>query len=131
MDSSDSGYVTRPDYRVDLLARRNLFEVRAGDTLLASSEQCLIVDEQDHGLVVYFPRTDVHMDQLHPHELVTRCPFKGFATHFGFPGIDKPVAWSYEDPYTEMARLKDYVAFYQQRVTVTIGVATPAVSGRA
>jgi hypothetical protein len=29
-----------------------------------------------------------------------------------------------------MARIKDYVAFYHQRVTVTIGVATPAVSGR-
>lgn len=130
MDSSDSGYVTRPDYRVDVLPRRNLFEVRAGDTVLASSEHCLVVDEQDHGLVVYFPRGDVRMDQLQPHELVTRCPFKGLATHFGLPNVEKPVAWSYEDPYTEMARIKDYVAFYQQRVTVTIGIATPAVSGK-
>jgi uncharacterized protein (DUF427 family) len=130
MDSSDSGYVTRPDYRVDVLARRNRFEVRAGDALLASSERCLLIDEQDHGLVVYFPRDDVQMDTLVPHELVTRCPFKGFATHWTIAGAEKPVAWSYEDPYTEMARIKDYVAFYQQRVTVTIGVATPAVSGR-
>ncbi|MEY2471255.1 MAG: hypothetical protein QOK28_584 [Actinomycetota bacterium] len=130
MDSSDSGFVTRPDYRVDLLARRNRFEARAGDAVLASSEHCLVVDEQDHGLVVYFPRADVHMEQLAPHELVTRCPFKGLATHWSLPGGGEPVAWSYEDPYTEMARIKDYVAFYQQRVTVTIGVATPAVSGR-
>ena len=130
MDSSDSGYVTRPDYRVDVLARRNRFEAHAGDTLLASSEHCLVIDEQDHGLVVYFPREDVRMGELQSHELVTRCPFKGFATHFGHASAEKPVAWSYEDPYTEMARIKDYVAFYQQRVTVTIGVATPAVSGR-
>ena len=130
MDSSDSGYVDRPDYIVNLLARRNRFEARAGDTVLAASERCIVVDEQDHGLVVYFPRADVHMDALVPDELVTRCPFKGFATHWGLPGGDKPVAWSYEDPYTEMARIKDYVAFYQQRVSVTIGVATPAVSGR-
>jgi uncharacterized protein (DUF427 family) len=130
MDSADSGYVARPDYIVNVLARRNLFEARAGDKPLASSERCLIVDEQDHGLVVYFPRSDVRMDELVPHELVTRCPFKGFATHWALPDTDGPVAWSYEDPYTEMARIKDYVAFYQQRVTVTIGVATPAVSGR-
>jgi uncharacterized protein (DUF427 family) len=129
MDSSDSGYVTRPDYIVNVLARRNRFEVRSGDVVLATSERCLIVDEQDHGLVVYFPRDDVRMDALTPHELVTHCPFKGFATHWGL-GDEKPVAWSYEDPYTEMARIKDYVAFYQQRVTVTIGVATPAVSAR-
>jgi uncharacterized protein (DUF427 family) len=131
MDSSDSGYVTRPDYRVDVLARRNRFEARAGDVLLAASEHCLVIDEQDHGLVVYFPRAVVVMDALVPDELVTRCPFKGFATHWGLPGGEKPVAWSYEDPYDEMSRIKDYVAFYQQRVTVTIGVATPAVSGRA
>ncbi len=130
MDSSDSGFVDRPDYRVDLLARRNRFEARANDVVLASSERCIVVDEQDHGLVVYFPRDDVVMDELVPHELVTRCPFKGFATHWGVPASEEPVAWSYEDPYTEMARLKGYVAFYQQRVTVTIGVATPAVSGR-
>ncbi|HVT77667.1 MAG TPA: DUF427 domain-containing protein [Acidimicrobiales bacterium] len=130
MDSSDSGYVSRPDYRVDVLARRNRFEVHAGDTRLAASERCLVVDEQDHGLVVYFPRPDVHMDALVPHELVTRCPYKGFATHWSVAGGGDPVAWSYEDPYTEMARIAGYVAFYQQRVSVTIGVATPAVSGR-
>jgi uncharacterized protein (DUF427 family) len=130
MDSSDSGYATRPDYIVDVLARRNRFDARAGDVLLAASERCLVVDEQDHGLVVYFPRSDVHMEALVPHEKVTRCPFKGVATHWALPGGDDVVAWSYEDPYTEMTRIKDYVAFYQQRVTVTIGVATPAVSGR-
>ena len=130
MDPADSGYVTRPDYRVDVLARRNRFEVHAGDALLASSERCLVVDEQDHGLVVYFPRTDVHLDQLEPIELVTRCPFKGLASHWGLRGGDEPVAWSYEDPYPQVGVIAGYVAFYQQRVTLTIGVATPAVSGR-
>lgn len=130
MDSSDSGYVTRPDYRVDVLARRNRFEAHAGDVQLAASERCLVIDEQDHGLVVYFPRDHVHLNRLEASDHVTRCPYKGFASHWTLPGGGDPVAWSYEDPYTEMARIKDYVAFYQQRVTVTIGVATPAVSGR-
>jgi uncharacterized protein (DUF427 family) len=130
MDSTESGYVARPDYRVDLLARRNGFEARAGDAVIASSERCLVVDEQDHGLVVYFPRDDVDMARLEPIDLVTRCPYKGFATHWQLAGGDEPAAWSYEDPFVEVARLAGYVAFYQQRVTVTIGVATPAVSGR-
>jgi uncharacterized protein (DUF427 family) len=130
MDDSHSGYVTRPDYRVDVLARRNRFEARAGDVLLATSEHCLIIDEQDHGLVVYFPRADVHLDALEASEHVTRCPFKGYATHWQLPGGERPVAWSYEDPYPEVARIRDFVAFYQDRVTVSIGVATPAVSGR-
>ena len=125
-----SGYGDRPDYRVDLLPRRNRFEVRSGDALLASSEHCIVVDEQDHGLVVYFPRADVDLAALEPSDHTTRCPFKGTATHWALPGGDTVVAWSYEEPYPEVARIAGYIAFYQQRVTVTIGVATPAVSAR-
>jgi uncharacterized protein (DUF427 family) len=39
------------------------------------------------------------------------------------------VAWTYRDPYPEVARIRGFVAFYQDRVTVEIGVATPAVMG--
>jgi uncharacterized protein (DUF427 family) len=125
-----SGYVERPDYRVDLLQRRNRFEVRADDVLLASSEQCVVVDEQDHGLVVYFPRVDVHLDRLEASDRTSRCPFKGDASYWRLPGGSEEVAWTYDDPYAEVARLAGYVAFYQDRVVVTVGVATPAVSGR-
>ena len=125
-----SGYVERPDYIVDLLRRRNRFEARAGDQLLASSERCIVVDEQDHGLVVYFPRADVDLQQLEPRERTSRCPYKGTATYWGLPGQDGEVGWTYEEPYPEVAGIAGHVAFFQDRVSVTIGVATPAVSGR-
>ena len=35
-----------------------------GDRVLASSAATLLVDEQDHGLVFYFPEADVHRDLL-------------------------------------------------------------------
>ena len=50
-----SRYRERPDYRVDLLARTNVMTAWLGETCLARSGACLTVDEQDHGLVVYFP----------------------------------------------------------------------------
>jgi uncharacterized protein (DUF427 family) len=128
--SESPGFAQRPDYRVDLLARRNRFEVHAGDVLLASSERCLLVDEQDHGLVVYFPREDVQLDRLEPSDVVTHCPFKGDAAHWQLPGAERPVAWSYESPYAEVARIAGRIAFYQDRVALTMGVAHPAVSGR-
>lgn len=126
----DSGYVQRPDYRVDLLVRRNRFDARAGEVLLASSERCILVDEQDHGLVVYFPRQDVHLDQLEASDHTTRCPYKGSASHWQLPAGTEVVAWTYDDPYPQVAQLAGYIAFYQDRVTVSVGVATPAVSGR-
>jgi len=125
-----SGYVTRPDYRVDLLARRNRWTAAAGDAVLASSERCLLVDEQDHGLVVYFPRDDVDLGQLEATDSSSRCPYKGNASYWRLPGGEQDVAWTYDEPYPEVARIAGYVAFYQDRVTVAVGVATPAVSGR-
>ena len=43
-----SAFAGRPDYRVDILARRNRVTVSAGEQLLADSQRTLLVDEQDH-----------------------------------------------------------------------------------
>jgi uncharacterized protein (DUF427 family) len=119
-----SAFVDRFDYRVDLLPRRNRVTVTAGDVLLAETIQPLLVDEQDHGLVFYVPVTDVHLDRLTPIEHTSRCPFKGTARHWALAGgDDTPVAWAYEDPYPEVARIGGHLAFYQDRVTVSIGQA--------
>ena len=123
VDLRRSGYADRPDYRVDILPRRNRVVVRHDGTVLAESLHPLLVDEQDHGLVFYVPRGDVRMDALEPTETVTYCPFKGQASHWRLRGGDRDVAWSYEQPYPEVARLAGYVGFYQDRVTVEIGEA--------
>jgi len=124
-----SGYVDWPDYRVDILRRRNRVTARLGGMVLAETTHGLIVDEQDHGLVVYFPRADV-LAELATSERHSVCPFKGTATYWSVPGPDgTDVAWSYETPYPEVALLTGYIAFYQDRVQVEIGVAERVVRG--
>jgi uncharacterized protein (DUF427 family) len=131
VDLTRSMWAERPDYRVDLLVRRNRVVVRSDTDVIAETLRPLIVDEQDHGLVVYFPRDDVRMELLEPSDKVTHCPFKGAASHWRLVGSDGPeVAWSYEDPFPEVARIKDYVAFYQDRVHVEIGQAPLHSSAR-
>jgi uncharacterized protein (DUF427 family) len=124
-----SGWADRPDYRVDILRRRNLVTVRCGDRVLASTTRPLLVDEQDHGLVVYLPEEDVDLAQLVPTDDSTRCPYKGWASYWRLADGDEPVAWTYLDPYPEVERIRGHVAFYQDRVSVELGVATPAVLG--
>jgi uncharacterized protein (DUF427 family) len=124
---TESGYVERPDYRVDILRRRNLITARLGDMTLAQSSRCLVVDEQDHGLVVYFPRDEIRVE-LTPSERRTVCPFKGTASYWSVPGdggVD--VAWSYETPYPQVAELAGCIAFFQDRVQVEVGVAERVV----
>ena len=127
--SEVSGYVERPDYRVDVLRRRNLVTVRSGESVIARTSSPLLVDEQDHGIVVYVPEADVDFSQLAEIDHVTRCPYKGFANHWRLVDGTDPVAWTYRDPYPQVAQILGHVAFYQDRVTVEIGVATPAVVG--
>ncbi|HVV75817.1 MAG TPA: DUF427 domain-containing protein [Mycobacteriales bacterium] len=127
--SEPSGYVERPDYRVDLLRRRNLVTVRAGDRVIARTTSPLLVDEQDHGIVVYVPDADVDFTQLIATADSSRCPYKGTASYWRLNDGEEPIAWAYREPCPQVAQITGHVAFYQDRVTVEIGVATPAVVG--
>jgi uncharacterized protein (DUF427 family) len=122
---AESMYDKRPDYRVDLLARTNVMAAWAGETCLARSSECLTVDEQDHGLVVYFPPDAVDFSQLEPVDQRTVCPFKGQAVYWRLAdGAGPGIAWSYPEPFPQVARLAGYIAFDQDEVRVTIGKGT-------
>jgi uncharacterized protein (DUF427 family) len=123
-----SGYIERPDYRVEILRRRNRIRAMLGEVVLAESVRAIIVDEQDHGLVVYFPREDVAMERLV--QIVgrtTHCPFKGDASYWAtIDASAAPFAWSYEKPYPEVAAIAGHIAFYHETVTIILGAADAA-----
>ncbi|CAN5247885.1 DUF427 domain-containing protein [soil metagenome] len=119
-----SAYDDRFDYRVDILRRRNRITVMTRDEVqLATSDRTLLVDEQNHGLVFYIPVGDVAMVRLERIDRLSHCPYKGVASYWALAGGDEPVAWSYETPYPEVSQLAGHMAFYQDRVTVSLGVA--------
>ncbi len=124
MDSPSvrSLYPERPDYRVDLLHRTNVFTAALDGTPLARSDACLIVDEQDHGLAVDFPPASVDVSRLEPIDDRTVCPFKGQAVYWRAAGGQGPgIAWSYPDPFPQVVRLAGYLAFDLDHVQVSIG----------
>ncbi|WP_246053443.1 DUF427 domain-containing protein [Actinocorallia herbida] len=120
-----SKWTERPDYRVDVLARTNVITATVGGVPLARSAACLIVDEQDHGLAVYFPPDSIDFSHLEEIGLRSVCPFKGEAVYWrAVEGDEEWVAWSYPDPFPEVARIAGYLAFDQDKVTVSIGKGT-------
>jgi uncharacterized protein (DUF427 family) len=47
------------------------------------------------------------------------CPYKGDAAYYSIKiggGRGKNAAWTYEAPYDAVAKIKEYVAFYPDRV---------------
>jgi uncharacterized protein (DUF427 family) len=118
------GYSVYYDYRVDVLRRRNLVTASHDGRQLAQTERSLLIDEQDHGLVFYFPKADVDFSALQAiagHH--TRCPWKGEASYWSLADGTEPVAWAYEEPFAQVAAIRDHIAFYQNLVTVSLGVA--------
>jgi uncharacterized protein (DUF427 family) len=90
----------------------------AGQTV-ADSTDALLLRETRHVPVYYFPRTDVRMDLLTPTDRSTHCPYKGDASywHVAVDGrVAENAAWSYETPFDDVAGMKDYVAFYWNRM---------------
>jgi uncharacterized protein (DUF427 family) len=67
-------------------------------------------------VVYYIPRSDVKMERLVRTAHHTYCPFKGQASYFSLEDGPQNAVWSYEEPYDEMAALKDLLAFYPDKV---------------
>jgi uncharacterized protein (DUF427 family) len=119
MPSRESLHHRHPEHRVELEAGAERVRVRLAGALLADSRHVLVVRETQHAPVFYFPRDDVRFDCLERTDHRTFCPFKGDASYWSArvgDRLEENVAWSYEDPFAEVAGLKDHVAFYAERV---------------
>jgi uncharacterized protein (DUF427 family) len=54
-------------------------------------------------------------------ERVTHCPYKGDANYYSIKAGDKVLEnaiWTYETPFPAMAEIKDYLAFYPDKVKI-------------
>jgi uncharacterized protein (DUF427 family) len=115
----ESLYHEYPDYRVDLEPCPHPVRVLLGDVPIADSERALRVLETKHDPVLYLPREDVRMELLERTDHESFCPFKGEASYWTVrtgDRVEENVVWSYESPFDQVAGLKDYMAFYTDRV---------------
>lgn len=115
----ESLYAKHPDYRVDLVASSEHIRVKLGGETIADSSRTVTVVETKHDPVTYFLREDVRFDLLEATDHTTFCPFKGDASYWTARvegRVEENVVWGYDDPFEEVAALKDYVSFYADRV---------------
>ena len=80
-----------------------------------------MLQEANYPPVVYFPRRDVEMDYLVRTDHATHCPYKGDASYWSaLPAGEtgKDAMWAYQQPFDEMAEIRDHGAFYANRVTI-------------
>jgi len=84
--------------------------------VIADTREALALKEGSYPVVYYIPRKDVMMSRLERTAHSTHCPFKGDASYFSLQDGPENAVWSYEKPYDEMTMIKDYLAFYPNKV---------------
>ena len=110
------GFRKHPDYRIETGLAGVRVQVTCKGEVIADSREAILLKEGDYPPVYYLPRKDVKMERLQRSRYVTHCPFKGEAVHFSIVNGPEHAAWSYEQPFDEMAAIRGHLAFYPEHV---------------
>jgi uncharacterized protein (DUF427 family) len=108
-----------PDHPISIEPNRARVVVKVAGKIIAATSNALTLREASYPPVQYIPRRDVDMAALTRSERTTYCPYKGDASYYSIPaGGDRSrnAVWTYETPFAAMAQIKDYIAFYPDRV---------------
>ena len=113
------GFKTNPDYRIVFERSPRRVRVKFNGETIADSSAAHLLFETRHLPIYYFPRADVRMELLRATEHHTYCPYKGTASYWSIAAggrVSENAVWGYPEPFDEVAAIKDYVAFYWDRV---------------
>lgn len=108
-----------PDHPITIKPAPGRVIVKLGGRVIADSRNALILQEASYPGVKYVPRRDVDMSLLERTDHHTYCPYKGDCSYYSIPiGGERSLnaVWTYENPYAAVAAIKEYLAFYSDRV---------------
>jgi uncharacterized protein (DUF427 family) len=108
-----------PDHPIEITPNPRRVVVSIAGRVIADSAEALVLREASYPAVLYIPRKDVNMGLLQRSDHHTYCPYKGDCSYYSIPiGGERAVnaVWTYETPYEAVARIKDHLAFYPDRV---------------
>ncbi len=111
------------DHPITLKQSLSRVVVQSGSVVIAQTDRAIEMLEASYPPVLYVPLEDVDQRLLRRSEHRTWCPYKGEASYYDIvdgDGSDLSAAvWYYDDPFPAVAAIKNHVAFYIDRVTVT------------
>ncbi len=114
-----------PNHPITISPSRNRVRVRFGDEVIADTSDALDLKESTYPVVHYIPRSAVEMNRLVKTDHSTHCPYKGDASYFSILAKDgtriENAVWSYETPFPAMKEIAGYLAFYPNKVEISVG----------
>ena len=111
-----------PFHRIDVLPSSRHVRLELDGHVLAESTRPHLLFETLLPVRYYLPRDDVRVD-LHPSGTKTYCAYKGEASYWS-PDLGGTVVpdltWSYQDPLHDAMEVGGLIAFFDERVDVTV-----------
>ncbi len=111
------GHAADSYHRIDIRQTTRHLQVRSGDRLVADSTRPLVLYESGFAPRWYVPSSDIEGSALTPVEGQTFCPYKGLASYYDIADARR-AAWSYQNAWTEVARISGLVSFEPDKVMV-------------
>lgn len=95
--------------------------VECDGAVLGESRRPVLLLETGLPTRFYLPPDDVDMTLLEPSPTRSRCPLKGEAVYWrARTGSRADLAWSYPDALEDVAEIRGLIAFFDERVDVTV-----------
>ena len=117
--NSGPGYARNPAHRVQTAPAGVRVRVTFQGEIIADTKDAIRLEEASYPPVFYIPRKDVNMSRFLRTTHHTYCPYKGQASYFTLSvegRVEENAVWSYEQPYDEVAVIREHLAFYPNRV---------------
>lgn len=112
-----------PDHPITVAPTDGHVIVRAGGHVIAETGRALTLQEASYSPVQYVPLEDVDPAVLRPTDHTSYCPFKGEASYYTVTAPEgelENVIWTYNEPYDAVADIAGHVAFYADRVELSV-----------
>jgi uncharacterized protein (DUF427 family) len=118
------GHPRNPYARVDALRSHRHVTVAIDGVKLADTVSPVLLFETGLPTRYYIDRTDVAFEHLTRTTTRTLCPYKGVTSGYWSARVGETVhadlAWTYEAPLPAVAPITNLIAFYNEKVDITV-----------
>jgi uncharacterized protein (DUF427 family) len=108
-----------PEHPIAISSSSDRLVVKVAGRIVVDTRCALLLKEASYPAVYYMPRSDADMTLLAKSNHITYCPYKGECSYYSIPAggeRSQNAIWTYESPYASVIQIKEYLAFYPERV---------------
>jgi uncharacterized protein (DUF427 family) len=118
------GHPRNPYVRVDALRSHRHVRIELDGVLLAETSSPVLLFETGLPTRYYIDRTDIAFENLEPTDTQTLCPYKGVTSQYWSVRVGDrlhdDLAWAYNSPLPAVAPIANLVAFYNEKLDITV-----------